>query len=174
MLLDLVKKRRSIRNFTDEEVRDEDIRKILEIALHAPTAKNRDVIRYIVVKNKEKLKELSTFKNVAAKFLEGANVAIVVLSNKELAENTYHQDACIAATFLQLAVTELGLGSTWANVTNAVNDEGRCSQEVLHEMLEVSDKYNIECIIGIGHIAKEAREKIPFQYETHVEEKFND
>lgn len=174
MLLELVKKRRSVRKFTDEDVDDRDIKRILEIALHAPTAKNRDVVRYIVIKNKKKLKELSEFKNVSAKFLENVAVAIAIISDRELADNTYHQDACIAATFVQLAATDLGLGSTWANVTNAVDKNGRLSQDVLHEMLEIEDRYNVECIIGIGHIGQDMKEKIPFEYETHVEEKFND
>lgn len=53
MLLDLVEKRRSIRKFTDEKVSEEDLREILTIALHAPTAKNRNPVRYIIIRDKK-------------------------------------------------------------------------------------------------------------------------
>jgi nitroreductase len=168
MLLDLVKKRRSIRKFTDEKVSDEEIRKIIEIALHAPTAKNQNPVRYIVIKDKERLKELSKYKKVGSAFLAGANVAIAVVTDTEIAPVTNHQDASIVATYLLLAAAEMGLGATWGNVTNAVNEEGRASQDVLKEFFKLDDKFNVECIIGIGHPAEEKSEKIPFDYDENV------
>ena len=53
MLLELVEKRRSIRKFSDEKVSEEDLKEILTIALHAPTAKNRNPVRYIIIRDKK-------------------------------------------------------------------------------------------------------------------------
>lgn len=168
MFSDLTKQRRSIRKFTDEAVRKADLHNILECGLRIPTAKNRDVVEFIVIEEKEELEKLSTYKVGGAQFLANCNVAIAVISNQEEAANTFHQDACIAATYLQLAVTDLGLGSCWANVTDAVNEEGRPSQEVLHELLNLPEKYNVECVIGIGHMGEEKKEKEARDFSTHV------
>lgn len=173
MFNELAKKRRSIRKYTEEEVTDKDLNLILESALLSPTAKNLDSKRFVVVRDRETLKKLSKYKVSAARFLEGVQVAIAVLADKELSPVTYHQDACIAATFIQLQAEDLGLGSCWGNITDAVNDEGRPSQEVVKEILGVPEKYNVECVIGIGHKAETPREKKTLNFEDHIHyEKF--
>lgn len=168
MFKELVKKRRSIRKFKDEDIKDEDLKYILECALRAPNAKNFDCVKFIVVKDKNRLKELSKYKTTGCKFLENANIAIAVISDKDVSPICYHQDACIAATFIQLAVTDLELGSTWANVTTATNHDGRPSQEVLKEFFNLPNNYNVECIIGIGLIDENKTQKQPRDYNTHV------
>lgn len=174
MLLDLVEKRRSIRKFTDEKVSEEDLREILTIALHAPTAKNRNPVRYIVVRDKKRLEELSNFKVHSAKFLAGADLAIAIVTDSELAPNTNHQDASIAATYILLAVADLDLGATWANVVNAKHESGITAQEFLHKFFDLEEKFDVECIIGIGHPAEEKSEKVPFEYSENVFEDLHD
>ncbi|MCI5643181.1 MAG: nitroreductase family protein [Peptoniphilus sp.] len=174
MLLELVEKRRSIRKFTDEEVSEEDLREILNIALHAPTAKHRNSVRYIIIRDKKRLEELSHYKKNAAAFLSGANVAIAVLTDSEIAPNTNHQDASIAATFILLAAADLDLGATWANVADAKHESGITAQKFLHEFFGLEDKFDVECVIGIGHPAEEKSEKVPFEYKEVVFEDLND
>ncbi len=174
MLLDLVEKRRSIRKFTDEKVSEEDLREILTIALHAPTAKNRNPVRYIVIKDKKRLEDLSNFKVNSAKFLAGADVAIAIVTDSEIAPNTNHQDASIAATYILLAAADLDLGATWANVTDSKHESGIPAQEFLHEFFNLEDKFDVECIIGIGHPAEEKSEKVPFDYSENVFEDLHD
>lgn len=174
MLLDLVEKRRSIRKFTDEKVSEEDLREILTIALHAPTAKNRNSVRYIVIKDKKRLEDLSNFKVNSAKFLAGADVAIAIVTDSEIAPNTNHQDASIAATYILLAVADLDLGATWANVTDSKHESGIPAQEFLHKFFNLEDKFDVECIIGIGHPAEEKSEKVPFDYSENVFEDLHD
>lgn len=174
MLLDIVKKRRSIRKFSDEKVSDDDIKKILEIALHAPTAKNRNAVRYIVVKDKNRLEELSNYKVRNASFIKNAGAAIAVVSDKNIAPNTYYQDACIAATFLMLAVTDIGLGSTWVNVVDAVHESGKSAKDFLREFFDLDENYDVECIIAIGHIGEEKSQRKPFDYaEVVYEDKYD-
>lgn len=174
MLLDLVEKRRSIRKFTDEEVSEEDLREILTIALHAPTAKNRNPVRYIVIKDKKRLEELSDFKVNSAKFLKDANVAIAVVTDTEIAPNTNHQDASIVATYILLAAADLDLGATWVNVTDSKHKSGIYAQEFLHKFFDLEDKFDVECIIGLGHPAEEKSEKVPFDYSENVFEDLHD
>lgn len=174
MLLDLVKKRRSIRKFTDEPVTNEDIKKIIEVDLHAPTAKNLNPVRYIVVRDKDRLKELSKFKKVGAHFIDGASVAIAIVTDTEISPVTNHQDASIAASFIMLQVAEMGLGATWANVTTSVNADGRAAKDVLREFFNLDNKFDVECIMAIGHPAEQKSEKIAFNYDENVFEDLDD
>lgn len=174
MLLELVEKRRSIRKFTDEKVSDEDLKEILTIALHAPTAKNRNPVRYIVVRDKKRLEELSHYKINGAGFLAGADLALAIVTDTEVAPNTNHQDASIAATYILLASADLDLGATWANVVDAKHESGITAQEFLHKFFDLDDKFDVECIIGIGHPAEEKSEKVPFEYSENVFEDLND
>ncbi|WP_071026673.1 nitroreductase family protein [Peptoniphilus raoultii] len=170
MFLDLTKKRRSIRKFTDRKITDEEIDYIFECALRAPTAKGRDALKYFIIKDKKSIEKISEFKKMGSAFVPGANLVIVVISDKLLAENTFHQDACIAASYLQLAIADKGLGSTWVNVTDAVDKDGNLSQDVLHRMLKLEDKYNVECLIALGEPGEEKGPKEAFKFENHVKE----
>ena len=52
-MLDVLKTRRSIRKYTDEMPRDEDLDSIVESCLYAPTCMGRQGVKFVVVKNKE-------------------------------------------------------------------------------------------------------------------------
>lgn len=58
ILLDIIKQRRSVRNFTSEPVPDNDIKAIVEAAAMAPSATNSQNWRFIAVKSDEKKQEL--------------------------------------------------------------------------------------------------------------------
>ena len=58
-LLDVMLKRRSTRKFTDEAVTKDELDKILQAALLAPTSMNRKPCNFMVVERKETLKLLS-------------------------------------------------------------------------------------------------------------------
>lgn len=58
-LLTAIKTRRSVRNFADEPVEKEDLNKILEAANWAPSARNQQPWRFIVIKNKELSEQLA-------------------------------------------------------------------------------------------------------------------
>ena len=52
-------KRRSIRKYTDKEISDEDMKKILKAGMNAPSAHNLKPYDLIVIKNKETLAKLA-------------------------------------------------------------------------------------------------------------------
>lgn len=76
---DLVQKRRSYRDFTDEEISAEDVRLILRSALMSPTSKGQRSWQFIVVDDKTVIEKLSDAKDTGAQFLKKASLAIVVL-----------------------------------------------------------------------------------------------
>ena len=50
------------------------------------------------------------------------------------------------------------------------NKDGISSQDYLHELLDLDEKLNVECIIGLGHGAEEKSEKKAWDYNSHVKE----
>ena len=83
-MLDVLKTRRSIRKYTDEMPRDDDLERIVEAGLYAPTGMDRQGVKFVVVKNKEMrdyLSKLNASVMVSDKDpFYGAPVVIVVLS----------------------------------------------------------------------------------------------
>ena len=52
--LECIKTRRSIRKFTEQPVTEDEVRQVVEAAAFAPSWKNTQIARYIVVTDKEK------------------------------------------------------------------------------------------------------------------------
>lgn len=57
-LLEIAKKRHSVRKYTKKEIEQEKLNKILEAAHVAPTAANMQPVRLLVVKSKDGLEKV--------------------------------------------------------------------------------------------------------------------
>ena len=114
-VLDIAKKRFSVRKYTDNIVEKEKLDKILEAAHVAPTAANLQPVKLYVVQSKEGLEKVGKAANVY-----GAPVAIVVCADRSKAWKrpfdgmiTTDIDASILTDHMMLEATEQGLGSVW-------------------------------------------------------------
>jgi nitroreductase len=58
-LIEVIKKRRSIRKFKSDEIPKEDIYDIIQAATLAPSAHNKQMWRFVAISNKEVLKEMN-------------------------------------------------------------------------------------------------------------------
>ena len=77
-LLEVMLTRRSTRKFNEDNISKDDLNRILQAALLAPTSMNRKPCNFMVVENKETLKKLAQSKDHGAELIAGANRAIVV------------------------------------------------------------------------------------------------
>lgn len=159
MFLDLAKKRRSIRSYTEEKISAEDWEVILSCALRAPSAKNARPVEMIVVEDKETLANLGSFKERNAHFLPDAAGAIVVVVDREKAPATYEEDASIVCSYIELAAADVGLGSCWVNAVGNKHSDGRPSGDVLKEMFGVAENYEAIAVIALGHPSKHPGER---------------
>ena len=57
--LECIKTRRSIRKFTEQPVTEDEVRQVVEAAAFAPSWKNTQIARYIVVTDQEKKDKLA-------------------------------------------------------------------------------------------------------------------
>ena len=113
----MINSRRSVRQWKNEPVSDNDIQKILEAAMNAPSAGNEQPWHFIVVKDKDLLAKASGI-NPYGSFVKNAPVAILVCGEPQLErfKGYWVQDCSAAAENLLLAVHSLGLGAVWTSI----------------------------------------------------------
>ena len=148
-LIDVMLKRRRTRKFNDEPVTKEELDKILQAALLAPTSMNRKPCNFMVVERKETLKDLANSKDHGAGLIDGADKAIVVVADTMVAD-TWIEDSSIALTYMHLMATELGLGSCWVQI-HLRSKNGKDSEEIVRDILKIDDHYRVVGIMALGH-----------------------
>ncbi len=160
---DIVKKRRSVRKFSDRPVERELILKCIESARLSPSACNSQNWKFIVVDSNPDKKELAqiacsgiyTEKAGPNSFLYQAPVivAIVNLNNNftssigAFIKGTDYSliNIGIAGEHFVLQAEELGLGTCWV---------GWFNEKRVKKFLNVPKKYSIPCLIALGYPAE--------------------
>ena len=106
-----IKKRRSIRIYEEgAKISDEHIKEILEAGMLAPSARNSRPWEFLIVKNREKLDEITNIPDSHYNMLKTASIAIIVCANLELSYKEFFPQDCAAATQnILLQSAELGL-----------------------------------------------------------------
>lgn len=114
-LLDLLRKRRSIRRYKDRPVEKEIIDILKEVALRSPSSRGINPWRFFFITDKARLEELSRSKEQGSSFLRGAGLGVVVCAD-EKESDVWIEDCSIASIIMQLAGISLGLGSCWIQI----------------------------------------------------------
>jgi nitroreductase len=152
-MLDSIRTRRSVRHFDGRPVEPETIVLLEEAVLRAPTSRNLRPWRFVFVTDPDLRRGLSTAKASNAEFLAAAPLAVVVCGDDE-ASDCWIEDCSIAAAFLQLTVTELGLGSCWAQMRGRTHADGRPAEAHVLEVLGLPAELRVLCVVGVGHPAR--------------------
>jgi len=115
--LEAIFNRRSVRKYSNKEISEEFIDKMLKAAMYAPSARNYQPWQFIVVNERNKLDDLSEV-HPYGKMLKEATLAILVCGDRQLEPNdAYLSQNCSAATQnILLAAYDLGIGSVWLGV----------------------------------------------------------
>ncbi|MCD8318510.1 MAG: nitroreductase family protein, partial [Paraprevotella sp.] len=120
VVMDNIMSRTSIRAYQDKPVEDEKVESLLRAAMAAPTAGNKQPWRFVVVKDKEILHEISSNLNTM-KMAEKAPLAVVVCGDMddtfpEDGRDYWVEDASAATENLLLAAHSMGLGAVWCGI----------------------------------------------------------
>ena len=157
-LVDILKKRKSIRKYTDESISDEVLNLIIEAGKLVPSGRNKKPVKLIPIRDKETLEYLSNTRSHGSQILAVANAAIVVVGDSELSD-TWIEDCSIAMMIMQLRATELGIGNCWVQVRGRYLDEtGELTADLIKSKLNIEDKYSVECLLSLGMPAEDWRE----------------
>lgn len=165
--LELLKKRRSCRRFTDEAVDKEAVANIMRAALMSPSGHRINPWEFILVEDKAMLKALSTCKAAGAQLLEGAAMAVAVVADTTKTD-VWIEDCSIATILMQLAAEEQGLGSCWVQIRLRADADGNAADENVKALLGLPPHYAVLSILGVGHKEREAK---PFDEEKMQWEK---
>ena len=139
--------RRSIRKYTNEPVAPEQLQRLLEAAMAAPSANNGQPWHFVVVTVRENLNRLADL-HPYGKMLYQAAACIAVCGEPE---NPYWVQDCSAATEnILIAAAELGLGTVWLGVHPRADRE-----HSLRDALGLPPHITPLCLISIGHPAEE-------------------
>ncbi len=169
-----VLKRRMVRNFTDAPVSDEDLRKILELALHAPSAGFSQGWSYVVVRDEERRREVGRIQGEEGyadrfgNFISKAPVNIVACTSDQVYHRRYQEpdkikddgteidwptpywffDIGAAAMIIMLAAVDLGYAAAF---TGTFDPKG------MKQYLGIPDEYHPVGVISIGKPAKDVK-----------------
>jgi len=145
--IEAIKSRRSIRGFSDENVGDENVTKIIDAGRWAPSGLNNQPWRFIVVRNPETKVALSKL-TVYGPTIKNAPLLVVVFLDNE---HVYHYvkdvqsiGACIQN--MLLCIHSMGLGGVW-------HGEILKSREMVKKVLDAPDSYELMAVVAIGHPA---------------------
>jgi len=160
----VIHSRKSVRNFTGQAVSKDDLIKILQAGMAAPSAVNKQPWSFVVVTEGKALKLLAG-KLANAGMLRKAGAAIVVCA---LPEKAYGQrrelaiiDSTLAGENILLAVEALGLGATW---TAAYPYEDRMT--AVRESLGIPENVIPLTVIPIGYPAGDDKPKNKYKPEN--------
>jgi nitroreductase len=155
-----IKNRKSVRHFTGDAVSKDDLKKILEAGMCAPTAVNKQPWSFIAVTDRKTLDELAD-KLPSAKMLLQAGAAIIICAIPEKAYDKFTEFAVIDCTLagenILLAVESLGLGGLW---TAAYPDNDRMS--TVRKILNIPENIIPLCVMPIGKPTGEDKPKDKF------------
>jgi 5,6-dimethylbenzimidazole synthase len=181
-LLDLVKKRRTIRQFKPDPVPDEYITRIIEVARWAPSAFHTQPWEFVVIRNKEIKNQIVAaleqhappIKDPAKKGLprrsfKDAPVFILLLcdwrarvglpngasGDQKLVAGLYNSSLANAFLYMHLAATALGLASQWYTSTSRGETE-----TAIKEIIGIPESLTIYDMMVIGYEADPPNAKI--------------
>ena len=169
-LIDAIKKRRSIKKFSKNKPDWRKIIRAIDAARYAPSAGNNFIMKFILVSDKDKIKELE--KAAQQSFVGDAQYVVVAVSDdsklvrlyKERGTRYSSQQSGAAIENFLLALTEFSLETTWI---------GYFYEEQVKRVLGIPEEKTVEAIFPIGLLAKgsklEKRKKIDLENTLYFE-----
>ena len=148
-LMQAIRARRSIRNFRDMPVEEELLLAVLEAGRLAPSAKNMQDWRFIVVRDAATRSLLAKAAR-GQEFVGQAPVVIAACGTSDLVmtcgQPAYAIDVAIALDHMTLAAASLGLGTCWI---------GALYEDKVKEILGVPPEIRVVALLPLGYPAVE-------------------
>ena len=159
-LYDVIKLRKSVRSFLKHPVEPEKLTKILEAARLAPSAKNSQEWRFIIVEAPETRAALAEA-SYGQQFVGEAPVVIVCCAetDKEVMRCGHYRytiDCAIAIDHLTLAAAAEGLGTCWIGSFDPVK---------VRELLQIPETVEVVELLPLGypkdhHVVEKKRKQL--------------
>ena len=148
-MLELMRKRRSIRKFKKDRIAQTTIDDLKEAVLRSPSSRGNRPWKFFFVQDAEVITRLSRCKESGSAFLKDASLAVVVCGD-ETVSDVWIEDCSIAAIIVHLAAESLGLGSCWIQVRNRRYNAESTSEDYVRNILGIDRSLRVLAIIAIG------------------------
>lgn len=147
---ELIKTRRSVRAYQNRPIPDDLLERLLEAARWAPSARNLQPWKFVVVRDEQRRRELAKAAHEQLFVGEASAVIAAVTLEPESVMScevpTYPIDIAIAVDHLTLAAAAEGLGTCWI---------GAFRQAQVREILGVPETCKVAILMPMGYPADE-------------------
>lgn len=146
-VLKALHERRSIRRFNASPVSREDVHEILDAGRWAPSGKNNQPCRFLVVRSGDERQGALSDCTKYSHIVDGAAILICVFLDRQACYDVRkdHQSAGACIQNMLLAAHALGLGAVWlGEIINQADD--------VAAVLGVDgERYELQAVIALGH-----------------------
>lgn len=165
-LFDIIKSRRSIRQYLDKPIPREIIDKLIEAGKWAPSGMNEQPWGFIVIEDKSLIKELSDRaipyinkivekdpkfarykKRMAVEnFSIFYHAPCVIIILGKIDAFSYQADCAMAAQNIMLTASSMGIGSCWIGMMNVLDND-----KWFRERFQLPDNYRVVAPLALGY-----------------------
>ncbi len=150
-VMEAIAERRSIRSFSGQPVEEEKLLRVLEAGRLAPSARNMQDWKFVVVKDPGLRRRLAEAAR-NQEFVGQAPVVIVACGTSDYVmtcgQLTYPIDVAIAVDHMTLAAVEEDLGTCWI---------GAFYEDKVKEILGVPEDVRVVALLPLGYPAETAK-----------------
>lgn len=165
---DALRSRRNVRAYEDTTIPAEQLARILEAARRTPSSMNQQAWDFVVVKDRDRLRELSRAWRYAEHVASSAATIVLVIpaSDSGHERDTLWYDVGQVTMSIMLAASDLGIGSGHASVGD---------QALVREVLGVPEDRECAMFVALGYPADRPLEPIarpnrrPFDDVVHLD-----
>jgi nitroreductase len=145
-VFDAIKTRRSIRSFEDKPIEEEKLMRVLEAGRLAPSAKNLQEWRYVIIKDRELRRKIAVASNNQYFIAEAPVVIVGCATNVDYVlscgQPAYAIDVAISMDHMTLQAVEEGLGTCWI---------GAFKEEEVKRILNIPKELRVVEIMPLGY-----------------------
>jgi nitroreductase len=155
-MIDLLRRRRSIRRYTRKRIDERTLGLLAETLLRSPSSRSIQPWEFIFVDDRELLTKLSEAKEHGSAFLKNAQLGIVVCADSTRSD-VWIEDCSIASILVQMVAQSLGLGTCWIQIRNRRHSPKKTSEAYVRGLLGLPRQIKVESIISIGYPAEKKK-----------------
>ncbi len=164
-MIELLRKRRSIRVYEDRNIEPEKIEILKEALLRSPSSRNINPWEFIFVDSKELLKKLSKVKEHGSEFLKDAALGIIVCGDEKRSD-VWVEDCSIASIIVQMVAQSINVGSCWIQIRNRMHNKDITSEAYIQGLFTIPQNMKVESVVSMGYPAEKKpgipKEKLQF------------
>ena len=163
--------RRSVRSYTGEAVPMEKLNTIIMAGLSSASSRAIRPWDLIVVRDKDKLIEMSGCRlKGSSRMLAGADAAIVVVGDEERSA-VWIEDCSVVMANMHLMASALGVGSCWIQGRDREAVDGETTEDFLRRILQFPSESRLLAILSLGmpdeELPARTPESLPFN-KVHI------